>query len=88
MASTENYENKLQDHEKQAFFVRLDTELKEFVRERARKYRFTFQELKLVCEAAADLQMWGETPLSERWEQEEAELDRLGKLSKKHLFPR
>ncbi len=88
MASIENYENKLQDHENQAFFARLDTDLQQFIRERAKKYRFTFQELKLVCEAAADLQMWGEPPLAERWEREEAALESLGKLSKKHLLPK
>lgn len=86
MPSTESYDNKLQAHESQAFFARLDTELQEFIRERAKKYRFTFQELKLVCEAAADLQMWGEAPLAERWVLEEAELEGLGKLSKKQLF--
>jgi spore photoproduct lyase len=86
MAHREGYEDKLELHTRQPAFKRLAPELREFIRERARKYRFTFQEVKLTSEAALDLAMWGERPLSEWWVEREAELTQQGRVTKKLLF--
>jgi spore photoproduct lyase len=64
-------------------FHRLDGEDQALIRHRAREHRFTFQELKLVCEAALDLRMWNETPLKKWWEAQERHRPIEGRASKK-----
>ncbi len=84
MPASKNYADKFAASAPQTAFFQLDPFSQEFIRQRATRYRFTFQELKQVCEAALDLQMWRETPLHAWWAQEE----RAGKAQKKELLRR
>ncbi len=43
---------------------------REFIREKAARYRFTLQELKQVAEVALELQMWNEGSLRDLWPRE------------------
>jgi spore photoproduct lyase len=88
MATQKSYEEKLAEHRGKTLLDRLDQEEQEFLLARARKYRFTFQELRLVSEAALDLQMWEEPSLMSWWEQEEDINNEPGRDTKKHLLQR
>ena len=58
----------------------------EFIRHLAPRYRFTFQELKRLNDAALDLQMWGEGGLSQWWEQYDAAASGSSRDHKKRLL--
>jgi spore photoproduct lyase len=66
----------------------LAPEARGFVRRLAETYRFTFQELRTVAQAARDLEMWREEPLAEWWQRAEAGVDRNGRERKKSLLRR
>ena len=76
MAKIADYEKKFQALKSQTSFPELDAEQRELVHELASRYRLTFQELKLLCDAARDLAMWGETSLVEWWRDEQPALTR------------
>jgi spore photoproduct lyase len=88
MAASENYVAKLEAHVRQPTFQKLTPALQAFLRERARRYRFTFQEMRLASEAALDLTMWGETALDAWWEEQESDLAQQGGAVKELLFDR
>ncbi|MFQ5791281.1 MAG: spore photoproduct lyase family protein, partial [Acidobacteriota bacterium] len=86
MVTIKSYERKLVASRSQTWFQRLDSRHREFIHQCARKYLFTFQELRLVCEAALDLQMWHEESLIAWWDGEEAALQHVGRASKIQLL--
>jgi len=73
MPTTPDYAEKFAHSAPQTAFSQLDAFSREFIRRRAARHRFTFQELRQVCEAALDLQMWGDTPLHIWWAQQDRE---------------
>ena len=83
MVSKEIYEDKFETYKDRTLFSQLDDEDQDFIRRRARGYRFTFQELRFVCEAALDLAMWNEIPLRTWWEGEEKSRKIRDRASKK-----
>lgn len=80
------YEAKLADLERQTLLPRLEPEVGDFVRELARRYRFTFQELRIVAQAARDLEMWRERPLADWWAEAEQGTRLQGRERKKALL--
>ncbi len=58
----------------------------ETVRRLATEYRFTFQELRQVAQAARDLEMWGEEPLAAWWSHLERTTGTNGRERKKVLI--
>jgi spore photoproduct lyase len=52
---------------KQAGIDRLDLSQQQFLEHQASEYRFTQQELRQLCDMAADLSMWGEGALAQYW---------------------
>lgn len=60
----------------------LDPTTRAFVREIAQAYRFSFQELRAVAQAARDLAMWCEEPLQSWWRR--AEGDRRASSPSRH----
>ena len=88
MATQKSYEEKLAVHRERTLIDRLDPDQQEFLLDRARRYRFTFQELRLVSEAALDLEMWGEHSLMSWWEREEDTIEGQGRAAKKILLRR
>lgn len=88
MATPKSYEGRLDSHRYQTLLDRLDSPKRDFILDRARKYRFTFQEVKLVSEAALDLRMWGEEGLETWWLKEEANINGSGRASKRELIHR
>ncbi len=67
MAASADYAARFEAAAPQTLFPRLDREEQAFVRALAYGHRFTLQELRQVCEAAADLAAWGEPPLRMWW---------------------
>jgi spore photoproduct lyase len=57
-----------------------------YLRERAKSYRFTYQELRRVSQAARDLEMWREDPIEIWWEKQEARLESRGRERKKRIL--
>ncbi|MET0066280.1 MAG: radical SAM protein [Candidatus Thiodiazotropha sp.] len=51
----------------QAGIARLDPAEREFLQRQSEIYRFTFQELRQLCDMAVDLAMWGEGGLASAW---------------------
>lgn len=69
-----SYLTKFSNISKDTFFDKLDLQEREYVKDCAVKYLFSFQELRKICEIALDLWMWNETPLSEVWNNLEKDL--------------
>jgi spore photoproduct lyase len=67
----ENYREKFEKHIKNSKFEKLDKKSKEFLTQKAYKYRFTFMELKELIDICIDLNMWDEKPLHVAWEDKE-----------------
>ena len=63
----ENYLQKFAKIKQQTFFNSLPFEEQEFIRSIAFQYRFTYQDLRQICENALDLNMWGEPGLQQWW---------------------
>ena len=51
-----------------ANFNKLDSELKRFIKQKAEKYRLSFQDLKALVDIAIDFGMWQEGSLIDIWE--------------------
>jgi len=64
-----DYAEKLEQIEGRTLLPLLDTDTRNFVRSVATSYRFTFQELRIVAEAARDLAMWRAPGIEEWWAQ-------------------
>lgn len=81
-----DYDAKLDRIEGQTLLPELVTATGEFLRELARTYRFTFQELRSVAQAARDLEMWNEEPLERWWLRAEQAARGKGRERKKGLL--
>jgi len=86
MAGVEDYASRFEEYRKRTLLPRLDAAHQEFICGLAAEYRFTFQELRQVSQAALDLRMWGEKDLRTWWEEEEAGLSVRGKARKEGLL--
>ncbi|MET0050844.1 MAG: hypothetical protein ABW095_07145, partial [Candidatus Thiodiazotropha sp.] len=51
----------------QAGIGRLDPAQRSFLQQQSERYRFTYQELRQLCDMAVDLSMWGEGRLESAW---------------------
>ena len=67
MSRPTTYDEKLSALLQQAGYARLEPEQQLFLRQQASDHRFTQQELRQLCDIAADLAMWGEGPLERFW---------------------
>ncbi|MEJ2611618.1 MAG: DNA photolyase [Candidatus Thiodiazotropha sp.] len=67
MSQSAAYHEKLADLLQQAGFDRLDSEQQHFLQQQASEHRFTQQELRQLCDMAADLAMWDEGALEHYW---------------------
>jgi len=83
-----DYSHKLDRLQDQTLLGRLDPASRIFVRDVATAYRFTFQELRRVAEAARDLEMWREQPLALWWRRAESAVGGAGRERKKLLLER
>jgi spore photoproduct lyase len=86
MSQSKPYEKKLAGMEEQTLLPLLDRRTRDYVRRLARRYRFTFQELRTVSQAGRDLQMWREESLQQMWEQAEDVVSGMGRARKKALL--
>jgi spore photoproduct lyase len=80
------YEEKLAGMQDDTLLTALASETQAYVRQVAIEYRFTFQEVRMVSQAARDLEMWREGGLREIWEEAEAALSVAGRERKKALL--
>ncbi len=64
----ENYNTRLESYLDKTFYPLLPPQTQAFLRELAPKLRLTFQEFRQFTEIARDLQMWGEAPFEEWYE--------------------
>jgi len=85
MDSTE-YARKLARIESATLLPVLDSQHAGFIRRLAATYRFTFQELRQVSQAARDLEMWREEPMRQWWEAAEETTLGTGRSRKKALL--
>jgi len=66
-----NYEEKFERDSQSCHFARLDEKTREFLRQKAYRYRFSFQELKQLVDMSIDFGMWHEKRVDEIWEDKE-----------------
>ena len=88
MSTSETYSTKLENYAQQTLLPVLASETRDFIRAKATHYRFTFQDLRLVSQAARDLEMWGESPLQIWWDREEDGIGVAGRERKKRIISR
>ncbi len=79
------YADKLQGFVGRTLLPKLEAPSQDFIRGLALTYRFTFQELRQVAQAARDLEMWAEEPLESLWSRLESSLSGTGRQRKKAL---
>jgi spore photoproduct lyase len=72
--------------ESSTLLPRLQPAQRTFVRELAASYRFTFQELRRVAEAARDLEMWCEDSVESWWRGAENQISGSGRERKKAIL--
>ena len=84
--SSSEYADKLSRMVADTLLPVLDTPDREFIRSLAEGYRFTFQELRQVSQAARDLEMWREGLLKQWWEVAERNAQGQGKQRKKAIL--
>ncbi|MBW2734433.1 MAG: DNA photolyase [Deltaproteobacteria bacterium] len=87
MAAKQAYGEKLAKILPQTLAPLLGEEARDHLEGVATTYRFSFSEVRLVAEAARDLEMWREVPLSMWWPKAEASLGSLaGRERKRRLL--
>ncbi|RMG40414.1 MAG: DNA photolyase [Candidatus Dadabacteria bacterium] len=72
--ASDNYLNKLEKIKESALYQQLGSADTSFIDSISRSYRFTYQELRILLEAARDLEMWGLESFKALWEQCEREV--------------
>ena len=80
------YAGKLSKMEANTLLTELPAQEAEYVRNLAQTYRFTYQELRQVSQAARDLEMWREGSLSTWWSDAEAISTGEGRTLKKAIL--
>ncbi len=88
METRDDYQARLLQHISQPWFERLPPASRRFIRQTASVYRFSFQEVKIACEAAIDLEMWGEKSLAAWWTEQETKSSKHARAAKAELFGR
>jgi spore photoproduct lyase len=86
MKTAAEYDAKLARLESGTLLPVLEPQTREFVRDLARTYRFTFQELRAVVQAGRDLEMWGEGSIESWWSRAEKSISTNGRERKKALL--
>jgi spore photoproduct lyase len=86
MGQIGEYERKLAGMEGETLLPLLPQQVQSFVRELAVRYRFSFQELRMVSQAGRDLEMWREAGLPELWRESEEIVSGNGRERKKALL--
>ena len=66
------FEEKFEKNIKNTYFRKLDSKTQEFIRDKALKYGFSFQELKQLIDMSIDFDMWDEKRVYEIWEEKES----------------
>ncbi|MGB5879287.1 MAG: hypothetical protein WBH85_04565, partial [Thermoanaerobaculia bacterium] len=79
-------EEKVAKMEGSTLLPRLQPDQRTFIRELAASYRFTFQELRRVAEAARDLEMWCEDSVELWWRGAENKVSGGGRERKKAIL--
>jgi spore photoproduct lyase len=87
-AEVGGYAEKLEGFVEQTLVPTLDSSSRSFIRRLAARYRFTFQELRQVAQAARDLEMWDEEPFPALWPRLESNTSGTGRERKKILLQR
>lgn len=80
-----NYYEKFKASIKSTYFDKLKAEEQEFIKTKAYKHLFSYQQLRLIIEIANDLQMWDEKNITEIWPDHthtKVIIDRLRKIYK------
>ena len=85
-AEVGGYAEKLEGFVERTLVPTLDSSSKSFLRRLASRYRFTYQELRQVAQAARDLEMWDEEPLQVFWPRLESVTSGSGRERKKNLL--
>jgi spore photoproduct lyase len=86
MKTAAEYEAKLTRLEAGTLLSVLEPRTRDFVRDLARAYRFTFQELRAVAQAGRDLEMWSEGSIEGWWGRAEKSISTNGRERKKALL--
>jgi len=86
MGKSESYQEKLERMEGSTLLPALQPQEGEAICRLAGEYRFTFQELRQVAQAARDLEMWGEGSLASWWSEAERTATSSGRERKKALI--
>ncbi|MDX1809512.1 MAG: hypothetical protein R3331_08220 [Sulfurospirillaceae bacterium] len=64
----ENYEEKFERDSKSCNFERLDEKSRDFLKQKAFIYKFSFQELKQLVDISIDFDMWNEKRIYDIWD--------------------
>ncbi len=86
MPKTSDYSAKLAQLEPTTLLPTLPPTTQSYLRALAESYRFTYQELRRVSQAARDLQMWCEDPIEIWWDKQESRLGSVGRERKKQIL--
>ncbi len=65
------YKEKFEKNVKNTYFEKLDLKTKEFIKQKALKHGFSFQELKQLIDMSIDFNMWDEKRVYEIWQEKE-----------------
>ena len=62
------FKEKFEKNIKNTYFLQLDSKTQNFIKQKALKYGFSFQELKQLIDISIDFQMWNEKRVYDVWE--------------------
>ncbi len=65
------FKEKVEKNIKNTYFLQLDSKTREFIKEKALRFGFSFQELKQLIDMSIDFDMWDEKRVYEIWEDKE-----------------
>ena len=66
------FKEKFEKNVKNTYFEHLNSKTQEFIKEKALKYGFSFQELKQLIDMSIDFEMWDESRVYEIWSDKES----------------
>ena len=61
------FKEKFEKNVKNTYFLQLNSKTQEFIKQKALRYGFSFQELKQLIDMSIDFGMWDEKPIYEIW---------------------
>ena len=65
------FKEKFEKNVKNTYFLQLNSKTQEFIRQKALRYGFSFQELKQLIDMSIDFGMWDEKPIYDIWHNKE-----------------